>query len=48
MKNYSYILLMAALTAGSCAATRTPGRYPASAAPLEKQYVVILSMDAFR
>lgn len=35
------------LTAG-CAASRNSGRYPASETSARKEYVVILSMDAFR
>lgn len=31
-----------------CAASRRSGSYPASAAPSQKEYAVILSMDAFR
>ena len=43
-----FALLFLVLSLAGCAASRTPGSYPASAAPQEKQYAVILSMDAFR
>ena len=46
MKRPLLFLLLLALT--DCAASRHAGSYPASAAPGEKQYAVILSMDAFR
>lgn len=47
MRNSAFLAALLLLT--SCAATRTKGTYPAPAAPAgEKQYAVILSMDAFR
>ena len=46
MKRPLLLFLLLALT--GCAASRHAGSYPASAAPGEKQYAVILSMDAFR
>ena len=46
MKKPLLLLLLLVLT--GCAATRRADSYPASAAPQEKQYAVILSMDAFR
>lgn len=47
MRNSAFLAALLLLT--SCAATRTKGTYPAPAVPAgEKQYAVILSMDAFR
>ena len=46
MKRFVYLFSL--LLLAGCAASRTAGSYPASAAPQEKQYAVILSMDAFR
>lgn len=46
MKKIACLLLP--LLAAGCAASRRADRYPASQAPAEKQYAVILSMDAFR
>lgn len=43
-----HLFLLLALSLTGCSASRHAGRYPASAAPQEKQYAVILSMDAFR
>ena len=41
-------LLVLALSLAGRAASHRAGSYPAAAAPQEKQYAVILSMDAFR
>ena len=41
-------LLVLALYLAGRAASHRAGSYPAAAAPQEKQYAVILSMDAFR
>lgn len=46
MKTLAYPILL--LLAGCCATSPRAGRYPAEAAPQQKQYAVILSMDAFR
>ncbi|BFK47120.1 hypothetical protein [Alistipes sp. i18-0019-D1] len=41
-------LLVLALSLAGRTASHRAGSYPAAAAPQEKQYAVILSMDAFR